>query len=177
MRIAFIGNFEKHKGSELFKEVVRHLGHKHQWYIFGVIKDPPVMLESIEKYLASAHRYQWGALGKMLQKNKIDVALHLGLLPETFSLTFFEVLAAEIPLIASDKGFPKYAFPEYPYFVDVDKGFQVIIESIEKMEVEGERRRLKKIICAYKESNFGEIKRKSKIKFGLIDDILSDEIG
>jgi len=173
MRIAFVGNFEQHKGSKIFKEIVLHFKRRHEWYIFGVVKDPERMLGNIDEYLSGVHRYHWGGLPRLIKKKRIDLVLILSLLPETFSLTFFEVVDAECPLIVSDRGFPKYAFSEYPHFVDLSKGKEVVIQKIEVLDSPNRRSESSRQLSDYKRENFGEMKRKVELKYGAIEECLT----
>lgn len=174
MRIAFVGNFEQHKGSKIFEEVVLHFKHRHEWYIFGVVKDQERMLDNIHEYLSGVHRYHWGGLPRLIKKKRIDLVLILSLLPETFSLTFFEVVDAECPLIVSDRGFPKFTFPEYPHFVDLSKGKDVVIQKIGDMESPNKREECSRQLKNYKKEHFGEMKRKVELKYDVIEECLTE---
>jgi len=171
MNIAFVGNFERHKGSEIFKKTVKQLKNNHKWYVLGVIKDPGFMLQGIEKYLSAAHRFQFGKLGDMLRKYEIDLVLLFNMLPESFSLTFFETIDAEIPFIAFKVGFPPTAFKDYPYFIDL-KDTDKISEIIGKLDEE-KLKKAKEMIIKYKLENFEAMVKKIEKKYEVVDRVLS----
>lgn len=173
MRIAFVGNFEQHKGSKIFEEVVLHFKRSHEWFIFGVVKDERRMLGNIEEYLSGVHRYHWGGLPRLIKKKHIDLVLILSLLPETFSLTFFEVVDAECPIIVSDRGFPRYVFPEYSHFVDLSKGKDVVIKKIEVLENANKQAECSQQLRDFKKEHFGEMKRKVECKYDAIEECLN----
>ena len=173
MNIAFVGNFEQHKGSDVYCDIVMRFKNEHNWYIFGVVKDPDEMLKDISPYVAGVHRYHWGGLQGLLKKKRIDLVLILSLLPETFSLIFFEVIDAECAMIVSDLGFPAVAFPEYSHFVDLSSGFSGVVEAISDIcqdtdKLDSMREQLK----AFKTKRFPEIRRKTALKFECIEECM-----
>ncbi|MDD3661854.1 MAG: glycosyltransferase [Candidatus Dojkabacteria bacterium] len=173
MNIAFVGNYERYKGSHIFEQVVTQLGHQHCWFIFGVVKDPVRQLDGIRTYGVIHKQFPWGGLPRMLRRNKVDVALLLSMLPESFSMTFFETISAEIPVIASDKGFPAFLLPQYPYFVDVEKGSAPVINAIDQLSNSQERSRVRKIVTEIKQERLPEMQQKIQLKYNRIEELLS----
>lgn len=174
MNVAFVGNFEKHKGSELYKELMRDLKYEHTWYILGTVKDPAEMLRSIEMYVSVVRKYHWGGLPKLFRKFEIDVVLLLHLLPESFSFTFFETMTEEMPCIVSDLGFPRTFFADYPYFVNVERGSSELKVALQKLGDETERERVRNIIRNFKKEKYPEMIKKSRVKFDIIERMLAD---
>ncbi len=169
-----MGVFEKHKGSRIFIETANALGAQFKWHIFGVIRDPRLLVD-LQVPLVAAHSYYWWDLPRVLKKHKIDLVLLLSLIPESFSLTFFECVAAEVPVISSDNGYPRIAYPEYPFFVDLKKGSEVVIDSINEIDRKLLLPELKEELRAFKRKNFERMRRSIEKKYNCVGRLL-DEI-
>lgn len=103
LKVAFIGNFLRHKGSKLFEELLNEFenGNEIKFYIIGNLYE---RLQKTSRNLAVIGGYYRGNMGKILFENQIDIALLLSIIPETFSFTLSEVILAEIPTLALDLG-------------------------------------------------------------------------
>jgi glycosyltransferase involved in cell wall biosynthesis len=107
-RVAFLGGGGPHKGSLLLADVVR------QWARRGL---PPVRWEVLggggAEQLRSLRRlpgvrvrgyYRHGSLGALLREHRVELALLLPQVPESFSLSLSECLAAGVPVMALAQG-------------------------------------------------------------------------
>jgi hypothetical protein len=167
MNIAFIGNFATKKGSLLFKDLVLDLKNEYKWFMFGYKGDVD-SFNQIKKYIKHSGLYEGGQLPQLLKKNKIDLCLILSIWPETYSKTFFEITDLEIPIIALDSiGFPKYIFPEYPFFV---KDKQSIIKAIST--IKENMNETKKTISIFNKKNKPIFKEKKQLKRKIVDYLL-----
>ncbi len=104
LNVAFIGNFLPHKGSDIFKQVIRHDFGGTARINFFVLGN---MYESIGRQpdnLTILGGYKRDTLGRMLRENHIDLCLLLSTIPETFSYTLSEVVLCGRPVMALDLG-------------------------------------------------------------------------
>lgn len=133
MNIAFVGNFAIKKGSSTFKDIVMNFKSKHNWYIFGHIGDSD-SYEIVKSYIKLSQSYEDGQLQLLLKRHKIDLGLVLSIWPETFSKTFFETIASQIPCITNKSSFPHYLLKDYPLFFDTNKAVSDCINLIESID-------------------------------------------
>jgi glycosyltransferase involved in cell wall biosynthesis len=105
--VALVGGVQVHKGALVFEEVVRCLADQDlRWSaygggdaeILGRLRRLPRM--SIRGY------YRSGALPRLLRRDRVDLALLLSIVPETYSLVLTECHAAGVPVLAFDLGAP-----------------------------------------------------------------------
>jgi glycosyltransferase involved in cell wall biosynthesis len=115
MNIAFIGNFTRRKGYELFIDLVKQ-APEHNYYIFGYVYEKKLFAQ-IAAQVAHHQPYQEGQLANLLAKYRIDLCLILSISPETFSRVFFNCIKANQALVVSDTGFPAYLLKNknYPF--------------------------------------------------------------
>jgi glycosyltransferase involved in cell wall biosynthesis len=167
MNIAFLGNFQKQKGIDLFIEVVSQLQSSHDWFICGSVQNAN-SFNTIAKYIKSYGSYNYGDLENRLKKLDVDLVLILNLFPETFSLTFFESIELEYPFIATPVGFPFSIFPDYPYFMKELKP-SALIQKIDEINSPGELIRAKSHIKRFKGQHWEEFMIKYKNKYKVIE--------
>jgi glycosyltransferase involved in cell wall biosynthesis len=105
--IAYIGNVQPHKGAFVFEEVVRSMtSERHpdlRWSAYGG-GDPGLLLRLRRLPVRVRGYYRAGSLVEILQRDRVDLALLLSIVPESFSLVFSECLAAGVPVVAFDHG-------------------------------------------------------------------------
>jgi len=167
MRIAFVGHFTTHKGSQTFKEVVKRYALGHDWFIFGQIFDFDSFNE-IKSNIAGSLSYSQKKLPELLQKHQIDLVLLLSNVQETFSRTFYEAINLEVPIIGFKVGFPGYKFPNYLGFVELSEGADGIVRKIDASSLENLKLEVQKIKSWF----IPEAEERSRQKYELIEKIL-----
>lgn len=105
-RIAFVGAAKRFKGAELFAQVVAELSPlfpEIEWHAFG--GGDPALLERLRDLQVTVHGYyRAGALPRLLARHRIDLALLLSIVPESYGLTLDECALARIPMLVFDLG-------------------------------------------------------------------------
>lgn len=106
--VAYIGSVLPHKGALVFEEVVRSMpSESHpdlRWSAYGG-GDPGLLLRLRRlPRLRVRGYYRAGSLVEILQRDRVDLALLLSIVPESFSLVLSECLAAGVPVVAFDHG-------------------------------------------------------------------------
>ena len=104
LNVAFIGNFLPHKGSDIFKQVIRHDDEGMAKIDFFILGNMYESIDSQPENLTILGGYKRDTLGHMLKENRIDLCLLLSTIPETFSYTLSEVVLCGRPVIALDLG-------------------------------------------------------------------------
>lgn len=136
IKISFLGNFCKEKGSEIFKEVVLKLDNKNfEYYIFGYIGDKKNFDEIYNKI--KLHRsYAYGELPTLIKKFKINLGICPSLFPETFHKVFFESINL-IDIIVPYYTYPAWIYPDYKFIINfrnIEEFLKNIIKKINKKE-------------------------------------------
>jgi glycosyltransferase involved in cell wall biosynthesis len=106
-RVAFVGRALPHKGSLVFEELVDRLaGTDLTWTVYGD-GDAALLrrLRGRDRVRVRGH-YRAGALPGLLRRDRIDLALLLSVVPESYSLTLSECWEAGVPVLAFDHGAP-----------------------------------------------------------------------
>jgi glycosyltransferase involved in cell wall biosynthesis len=105
-RIAFVGAAKRFKGAELFAEIVASLGPRHpeiEWHAFG--GGDPALLRKLRAAGVLVHGYyRAGTLPAHLARHRIDLALVLSMVPESYGLTLDECALAHVPFLTFDLG-------------------------------------------------------------------------
>lgn len=103
-RIAFVGAAKRFKGVELFAQVVTALRHPEiEWHAFG--GGDPALLRKLRAAGVLVHGYyRAGTLPARLARQRIDLALLLSIVPESYGLTLDECALARVPFLTFDLG-------------------------------------------------------------------------
>jgi glycosyltransferase involved in cell wall biosynthesis len=106
--VAFVGSLRVAKGALVFENVVRELAtagrHRVRWITFG--GGDAELLQRLSQLPGVSVRgyYRVGTLPRLLTRHRIDVALLLSIVPESYGLTLDECWQAGVPVIAFDHG-------------------------------------------------------------------------
>lgn len=101
--IAFVGAMEKHKGSEVLKELIaQNTNEKIKIHLFGKTFDEELE-KNIQNYMYHGS-YRRGELPQLLSDYQIDLVCLFPIWPETYSYTLTESYMAKIPVIAYNIG-------------------------------------------------------------------------
>ena len=101
--IAFIGNIEYHKGSEILKNFIKtNLIPKVRIHLFGVLSNSEHIKNN--NHYINHGKYSREKLKELLQRNNIKLVCLLSIWPETYSYTMTEAIACGIPVISFDLG-------------------------------------------------------------------------
>ena len=105
--VALVGGAQVHKGALVFEEVVRRLGDRApRWSVYGG-GDSEILARLRETRRVDVRGYyRSGTLPSLLRRDRVDVALLLSIVPETYSLVLSECWAAGVPVVAFDLGAP-----------------------------------------------------------------------
>jgi glycosyltransferase involved in cell wall biosynthesis len=107
-RLAFLGGGGPHKGARLLIEVIEEWTRRAlptlQWEVLG--GGGPEQLRALRRLPGVRVRgyYRHGSLGGRLRAERIELALLLPQVPESFSLSLSECLAAGVPVMAVAHG-------------------------------------------------------------------------
>lgn len=106
--VAYIGQVQPHKGGLVFEEIVRRLPSAAapdlRWSVYGG-GDPELLrrLRRLPRVQVQGY-YRAGSLIDRLRRDRVDLALLLSIVPESYSLAFSECRAAGVPVVAFDHG-------------------------------------------------------------------------
>ena len=104
LRVAVIGGLEPHKGSRVFRDLLRaNRRPETTFHFYGVRKDPAL---DTEAFVDHGPYEGSGEIVRKLRDDGIHVGLLLSVWPETFSYTVSELVDAGIPVIAGAGGAP-----------------------------------------------------------------------
>lgn len=103
--VALVGGVQVHKGALVFEGVVRRMeGEGLRWTAYGGgDADLLARLRRLPRVRVRGY-YRNGTLPHLLRRDKIDLALLLSIVPETYSLVLDECVAAGVPVLAFDLG-------------------------------------------------------------------------
>lgn len=106
-RVAFIGSFLPHKGAQVFTEVLDGLSGEFprvSWSVYGG-GDADLLHRLRRRHRVRVRGYyRAGTLPALLRRDRIDLALLLSVVPESYSLALSECLEAGVPVLAFDHG-------------------------------------------------------------------------
>jgi glycosyltransferase involved in cell wall biosynthesis len=106
--VAYIGQVQPHKGALIFEEVVKKLPpESYPDLRFSAFGGGDAELLRRLRRLSSVRvhgYYRSGSLVDRLRRTRVDLALLLSIVPESYSLALSECLAAGVPVIAFDQG-------------------------------------------------------------------------
>lgn len=107
--IAWVGAVQPHKGALVFEAAVRSLAaarRRPRLTAYGG-GDPEILLRWRRlPGLRVRGYYRAGTLPALLRRDRVDLALLLSVVPESYGLTLDECAAAGVPVIAFDLGAP-----------------------------------------------------------------------
>ncbi|MEK4360321.1 glycosyltransferase [Paenibacillus sp. FSL M7-1455] len=103
--IAFVGNFAKHKGSNIIADVINKTNSSLgiNYFLFGEIHDP-IINELKKGNLYKMGQYNRSNITELLNQANIHLVCLLSVVPETFSFTLSEAWSAGIPVLVNDRG-------------------------------------------------------------------------
>lgn len=100
--VAMVGGVQPHKGALVFEEVVRLLPNlRFSAYGGG---DPELLVRLRRLGVRVRGYYRHGTLPDLLRRDRVDLALLLSIVPESYSLVLDECVAAGVPVVAFDLG-------------------------------------------------------------------------
>ena len=99
---ALVGGVQAHKGALVFEEVARQVDLR--WTVYGG-GDPELLarLRRLPRVRVRGY-YRSGTLPWLLRRDRVDLALLLSIVPESYSLVLDECAAAGVPVVAFDLG-------------------------------------------------------------------------
>lgn len=99
---ALVGGVQAHKGALVFEEVARRLDLR--WTVYG--GGDPELLARLRRlpHVRVRGYYRGGTLPRLLRRDRVDLALLLSIVPESYSLVLDECMAAGVPVVAFDLG-------------------------------------------------------------------------
>ncbi|HEX5760374.1 MAG TPA: glycosyltransferase [Thermoanaerobaculia bacterium] len=104
--VAFVGSVLPHKGALVFEEVVRRLAGATdlRWSVYGG-GDAAILahLRRLPRVRVRGY-YRSGSLPRLLARDRVDLALLLSIVPESYGFTLSECHAAGVPVAAYDLG-------------------------------------------------------------------------
>ena len=169
MRIAFLGNYQIKKGSEVFARLVTKMtkmGTENLFYILGPIGDEKSW-QKIKTKIVKQYPYDNADLAQIFQREEIDLVIVPSIWPETFMMTFFQAAQSQMPIIAPKLGFPYYFLRDenYPLFFKNEAELENLIISLTE-----EKLTLAKNILAKKMD--GDFWKKTEVQFDLLGNML-----
>jgi glycosyltransferase involved in cell wall biosynthesis len=103
--VALVGGVQAHKGAFVFEAVVRGMeGSGLRWSAYG--GGEPELLARLRRLPRVRIRgyYRNGTLPRLLRRDRVDLALLLSIVPESYSLVLDECVSAGVPVLAFDLG-------------------------------------------------------------------------
>ena len=101
--IAFVGVMVNHKGSDILETLIKKCKNKKiRIHLFGNA-EIPFLSKNYGNYIYHG-RYSRNELTKKLKDNNINLVCNFSIVPETYSYTLTETIAAGIPVLAIDLG-------------------------------------------------------------------------
>ena len=104
LKVAFIGDLGKQKGSDIIYNIITN-GNSDlfEWYLIGGTGDSK-LYHLKQRNLIKHGWYKKEELYSILEHYQIDLICILSLVPETFSYTFSEAMACQIPVLVTNIG-------------------------------------------------------------------------
>lgn len=106
--LAYVGSVQPHKGVLVLEELIRALPPDRypdlRWTVFG--GGDRDILRRLRRLPAVRVRgyYRAGELPRLLRRHRVDLALLLSIVPESYALTLDECWLAGVPVLAFDRG-------------------------------------------------------------------------
>lgn len=132
--IALVGGVQAHKGALVFEEVVKRMEAADlRWTAYGG-GDPDLLdrLRLLSRVEVRGY-YRSGTLPRLLRRDRVDLALLLSIVPESYSLVLDECLCAGVPVVAFDLGAVGERLPQLGagYLVSLEAGVEGIAAMIQ----------------------------------------------
>lgn len=130
--VALVGGVQAHKGALVFEEVVRRRADLH-WTAYGG-GDPELLarLRRLPRVRVRGY-YRSGTLPRLLRRDRVDLALLLSIVPESYSLALDECAAAGVPVVAFDLGAVKERLTT-GQLVPLDEGAEGIVRALSLLQ-------------------------------------------
>lgn len=103
--VALVGGVQAHKGALVFEEVVKRMeGAALHWTAYGG-GDPELLarLRRLPRVRVRGY-YRSGTLPRLLRRERVDLALLLSIVPESYSLVLDECVSTGVPVLAFNLG-------------------------------------------------------------------------
>ena len=108
INIAFIGNFIKYKGCELYKYLFNNVkyynGKLLRYHIFGYLSDDEKNNKIIDNNFIYHNSYQENELISLLYKHEIHIITHLSLFEESYCYALTNSINSGIPILYINHG-------------------------------------------------------------------------
>ena len=111
LNVAVIGNFQRHKGSGVLRDLLRaNRNEAIVFHLYGTTTDPELSSQPGEARTLDGStfiyhgEYRASDIVTRLRAGRIHVGLQLAVWPETFSYTISEMVEAGVPVISGDLG-------------------------------------------------------------------------
>lgn len=131
--VALVGGVKAHKGALVFEETVGLLESSGlRWTAYGV--GDPELLRRMRRLPRVRVRgyYRSGTLPHLLRRDRVDLALLLSIVPESYSLVLDECAAAGVPVVAFDLGAVAERFTR-GRLVSLEKGAEGIAAAVREI--------------------------------------------
>jgi glycosyltransferase involved in cell wall biosynthesis len=137
--VAFVGSVLPHKGSVVFTETVRRLaGAGLRWSAYG--GGDAEQLAALRRLGVRVRGYfRSGSLPALLQRDGVDLALLLSIVPESHNLVLSECVVAGVPVVAFALGALAERVPrlEAGRLVPLEEGAEGVVAALEEMRRDG----------------------------------------
>lgn len=137
--VALVGGVQPHKGSGVFRDVVRTLaGEGLRWSAYGG-GDAGELRALRGLGVRVRGYYRSGSLPGLLRRDRVDLALLLSVLPESHSLVLSECVAAGVPVLAFSLGALAERVPRLGAgrLVPLEQGAEGIVAAIRDVRRDG----------------------------------------
>jgi glycosyltransferase involved in cell wall biosynthesis len=125
---------QAHKGALVFEQVAKELAKRVDlpWTVYGG-GDPDLLirLRRLPRVRVRGY-YRSGTLPRLLRRDRVDLALLLSIVPESYSLVLDECQAAGVPVVAFDLGAVAERLT-LGRLVPLEEGAEGIVAAVTKM--------------------------------------------
>lgn len=148
LNIAYLGGVTKEKGSGVLKQLISVPNAPFNLYVYGEVGDPTVAARKGADNVFFSGVYQKDDIFDLLRASRIDVALILPILAETFCYTLSEAWECGIPVIGTDIGAVGERIRDTGagWVIPTDAGKEEVVKLIEQLRRNPEELEKKKKI-------------------------------
>jgi glycosyl transferase family 1 len=130
-----VGGVQAHKGALVFEDVVKRMeGSGLRWTAYG--GGEPELLARLRRLPRVRIRgyYRSGTLPRLLRRDRVDVALLLSIVPESYSLVLDECVSAGVLVLAFDLGAVGERLPqlEAGSLVRLEEGAEGVVRALKR---------------------------------------------